>query len=150
MYQEMRKKLTIYEEAVIHIWLYKCSTQNFLIYEENFLFLFISVVSSICKFSISGELNTTLGHWKTQHPLPILSKKNLGNFLIITLAGPNIYCISSLCRVLALLPAQTLTGKVARRTYVFFADTTLTPHGEDRLTSNDFNCTFISIYCIVT
>jgi hypothetical protein len=42
----MRKYLAIYEEAVTHIWLCDRSLLNFLIYEENLLFLFISVVSS--------------------------------------------------------------------------------------------------------
>ncbi len=36
IYEEMRKYLIIYEEAVSHI-------LNFLIYEENFVFFFISV-----------------------------------------------------------------------------------------------------------
>jgi hypothetical protein len=44
IYEEMRKKyLTLYEEAVGHILLCTRSLLNFLIYEENFIFLFISV-----------------------------------------------------------------------------------------------------------
>ncbi len=35
-YEEMRKYLTIYEDAVSHIW----SLLNFLIYEENYIFFF--------------------------------------------------------------------------------------------------------------
>ncbi len=42
-YEEMRKYLVIYEEAVSHIWLCNCSLLDFLIYEENFVFFFISV-----------------------------------------------------------------------------------------------------------
>ncbi len=38
----MRKFLVIYEEAFSHIWLFNCSTLNFLIYKENFI-LFLSV-----------------------------------------------------------------------------------------------------------
>ncbi len=38
-----RKYFPIYEEAVSHIWLCNCSIRNFLIYEENFTFFFISV-----------------------------------------------------------------------------------------------------------
>ena len=34
----------VYEEAISHIWLCNCSTLNFLIYEENLFFFFISVV----------------------------------------------------------------------------------------------------------
>ncbi len=43
IYQEMRKYLPIYEEAVSHIWLCNCSILNFLMYEESFIFFFISV-----------------------------------------------------------------------------------------------------------
>jgi hypothetical protein len=43
IYKEMRKKLTIYVEAVSHIWLSKRSYLNFLIYEENLIFFFIGV-----------------------------------------------------------------------------------------------------------
>jgi hypothetical protein len=39
----MRKYLNIYEEAVGHILLCNCSILNFLIYEENLIFSFISV-----------------------------------------------------------------------------------------------------------
>jgi hypothetical protein len=43
IYEEMRKYLTIYEEAVSHIRLCNCSILNFLIYEEN-CFSFLSAV----------------------------------------------------------------------------------------------------------
>ncbi len=46
IYEEMRKYLTIFEEAVSHIWLCNCSIMSFLIYEEKFIFFFISVPSS--------------------------------------------------------------------------------------------------------
>jgi hypothetical protein len=42
IYEEMRKNLPKYEEAVSHIWLCNCSILNFLIYEENIIFFFIS------------------------------------------------------------------------------------------------------------
>ncbi len=42
IYEEMRKYFPIYEEAVSHIWLCNCSILNFLIYEENYIFFFIS------------------------------------------------------------------------------------------------------------
>ncbi len=45
IYEEMRTYFPIYEEAVSHIWLCNCSILNFLIYEENLIFLFISVYS---------------------------------------------------------------------------------------------------------
>ncbi len=43
IYEEMSKYFPIYEEAVSHIWLCNYSILNFLIYEENLIFLFISV-----------------------------------------------------------------------------------------------------------
>ncbi len=48
IYEEIRKYFPMYEEAVSHIWLCNCSTLNFLtyctcMYEENLIFLFISV-----------------------------------------------------------------------------------------------------------
>ncbi len=46
IYEEMRKYLVIYEEAVSQIWLcnHSQSLLEFLIYEENFVFFFICVV----------------------------------------------------------------------------------------------------------
>ncbi len=41
----MRKYFPIYEEVVSYIRLCNCSILNFLIYEENFIFFFISVGS---------------------------------------------------------------------------------------------------------
>ncbi len=46
VYEEMRKCLTIYEEAISHIWQCICSILNFLIYEENLIFFFMSVPKS--------------------------------------------------------------------------------------------------------
>ncbi len=43
IYEEMWKYFPIYKEAVSHIWLCNCSTLDFLIYEENLIFFFISV-----------------------------------------------------------------------------------------------------------
>ncbi len=43
IYEEMRQYFPIYEEAVSHIWFCNCSIVNFLIYEENLIFFFISV-----------------------------------------------------------------------------------------------------------
>ncbi len=40
----MPKYFPIYEEAVSHIWFCNCSIQKFLIYEENLIFFFISVI----------------------------------------------------------------------------------------------------------
>jgi hypothetical protein len=65
--KKMRKFFPIYEKAVSHIWLCNCSTLNFLIYEENLIFFFISVdcglyrasnsLSHFQRFSISYILN---------------------------------------------------------------------------------------------
>ncbi len=49
IYEEMRKYFPIYEEAVSHIWLCNCFILNFLIYDENFILFFISVVASILR-----------------------------------------------------------------------------------------------------
>jgi hypothetical protein len=46
IYDEMLKYLTIYEEAVNHIRLCNRSLLNFLIYEENSIFFFISAYST--------------------------------------------------------------------------------------------------------
>ncbi len=64
IYEEMRKYFDyyyfpIYEEAVSHIWLCKCSILNFLIYEENLIFFFISVAiliwDSDCKHLLERQ-----------------------------------------------------------------------------------------------
>ncbi len=47
IYEEMRKYLVIYEEAVSHIWLWNCSIPNFFIYEENFIFFFITALAKL-------------------------------------------------------------------------------------------------------
>ncbi len=47
IYEEMRYYFPIYEEAVIHIWLCNCSILNFLIYEENLIFFFISATGAL-------------------------------------------------------------------------------------------------------
>jgi hypothetical protein len=49
IYEEIKKSANISsymrtEEAVSHIWLCNCSTLNFLIYEENLIIFFISVL----------------------------------------------------------------------------------------------------------
>jgi hypothetical protein len=59
IYEEMRKYLVIYEEAVSHIRLCNCSLQNFLIYEEN-LFTFLSVCQTDCANLEDGEDICTL------------------------------------------------------------------------------------------
>jgi hypothetical protein len=46
IYEETRKYFPIYEEAVGHLWLCSCSILNFLKYEENLIFFFISVSST--------------------------------------------------------------------------------------------------------
>jgi hypothetical protein len=46
IYEEMRKYFPIFEEAAVsHIWLCYCSIRNFLIYEENLIFFFISAMT---------------------------------------------------------------------------------------------------------
>jgi hypothetical protein len=52
IYEETHKYLTIYEEAVSHICLCNCSILNFLMYEENLIFFFISVYSTCSRMSL--------------------------------------------------------------------------------------------------
>jgi hypothetical protein len=78
IYEEIRKYLTIYEEAVSYIWHCNCSIPSFLIYGENFIFFFISVGSLSqllrCKdprFSCLGKTTKkalSLEGWKVQGP----------------------------------------------------------------------------------
>jgi hypothetical protein len=49
MYEEMHKYLVIFEEAISHIWLCNRSRLNFLMYEENLIFFFISAPPVIQK-----------------------------------------------------------------------------------------------------
>jgi hypothetical protein len=55
IYEEMRKYFPIYEEASSHIWLCNCSIVNFLIYEENLIFFFISVAWDVFLFNLLGR-----------------------------------------------------------------------------------------------
>jgi hypothetical protein len=59
------EEFPIYEEAVSHILLCNCSTLNFLIYEENLIFFFISVLNTLPPL--------TLFH----HPLPFATSSFL-------------------------------------------------------------------------
>jgi hypothetical protein len=52
IYEEKRKYLTIYEEAVIHKRLCTRSYMNFLIYEENLYFLFYQCMVWLYRQSI--------------------------------------------------------------------------------------------------
>jgi hypothetical protein len=74
IYVEMRKYLTIYEEAVGHIWLCARSlwiSLNFLIYEENFILFFI------CAYSFNGLSDAVVGQdplltsAQTEHHIPV-------------------------------------------------------------------------------
>ncbi len=47
IYEETHKYFTIYEDTVSHIWLCNCSILNFLLYADNFIFFFISVIAEI-------------------------------------------------------------------------------------------------------
>ncbi len=60
IYEEMRKYFPIYEEAISHVWLCNCSTLNFLIYEENLISFFISVLYCTVSFS----LDDTTGYFQ--------------------------------------------------------------------------------------
>ncbi len=68
MYEEMPKYFPIYEEAVSHIWLCNCSTLNFIIYEENLIFFFISVPCSMTKNALILFLGLCAPFRVTRHP----------------------------------------------------------------------------------
>ncbi len=51
----MRNYFPIYEEAVSQIWLCNCSILNFLIYEENVIFFFISVSEVVSYFHLARQ-----------------------------------------------------------------------------------------------
>ncbi len=55
MYGEMRKYLTIYEEAGNHIWLCTWSHMNSFIYEDNCFFFFLSVCTAQITSSKEGN-----------------------------------------------------------------------------------------------
>ncbi len=48
----MRKYFPIYEEAVSHLWLWNCSILKLLIYEENFILVFLSVGNTVSIFFV--------------------------------------------------------------------------------------------------
>ena len=52
VYEEMRKYLVIFEEAVSHIGPCNSSRLNFLIWEENLIFFFISVETKTSRASV--------------------------------------------------------------------------------------------------
>jgi hypothetical protein len=61
----MSKYFPIYEDTVSHLWLCNCSTLNFLIYKENSIFFFVSVLS-LCKVlprTIYVGLKTLFAHF---------------------------------------------------------------------------------------
>ncbi len=53
IYDEMRKYLATYEEAVSQIWLCNFSILNFIIYEESLIFFFISAPSHLIDVNIN-------------------------------------------------------------------------------------------------
>ncbi len=67
IYEEMHKNLVIDEEAVSHIWVWLCtwSRLNFLIYEENYIFFFISVGSPMLLLLLTngGPINRQRGRF---------------------------------------------------------------------------------------
>ncbi len=60
IYEKMQKYFPMYEEVVSHIWFCNCSILNFVKYEENFIFFFISEV-----VSDSGHRTHTRHVWLT-------------------------------------------------------------------------------------
>ncbi len=61
IYEEIRKYLVIYEEAVSHKWLCNRSLLDFLLYEENFVFFYINVLY-MHKETVVKTLETIRGY----------------------------------------------------------------------------------------
>ncbi len=57
----MRKYSPIYEEAVSHIWLCNCSILNFLIYEENVVFLFYQCTVKKLRRRMNEDISSSAG-----------------------------------------------------------------------------------------
>ncbi len=87
IYEERRKYFPIYEEAVSHIWLCDCSIMNFLIYEENLIFFFISVRCMgkkglrVCCACLDHQLAQHSVHDHIGHRLPKQKKLSWGRIL---------------------------------------------------------------------
>ncbi len=79
IYEETRKYFPKYEEAVSHLWLCNCSSLNFLIYEENLIFFFISV-------GIIAEIVTESGWQLTTSSVSIIPSICRGVLYCTTLA----------------------------------------------------------------
>ncbi len=75
IYEETRKYFPIYEEAVSlsHIWLCNCSILNSLLYEENLIFFFISVINDFSFVVVAALWNTEI-----RHNLPFWSASSRG------------------------------------------------------------------------
>jgi hypothetical protein len=87
IYEEMCKYFPIYEEAVSHVLLCNCSILNFLIYEENLIFFFLSVLLLLRVQETWGDLAGDLlaagevagdqeQHAVTWHPLTYFKEVN--------------------------------------------------------------------------
>ncbi len=71
IYEEMRKYFPIYQEAVSHVWLCNYSIPNFLIYEENLIFFFISAAGNEEKYiPLVGKLFPILDRKKCKNSRP--------------------------------------------------------------------------------
>jgi len=77
VYEEIRKYLTTYEEAVSHIYLCNRPLLNFIIFEENFILFSISVLLYLCtnsggirRIALASDLDCRL-------KIYFLEKKNI-------------------------------------------------------------------------
>ncbi len=126
IYEEMRKYFPIYEEAVSYIWLCNCSIPNFLIYEEDLIFFFISVLVRPLKRTVTVLNSSVLGwppeicwpysspcKWNSQGPaVPWVKSVTLAlpfRYACITLALCLRYaCVMLALRLLSLSRGQSL------------------------------------------
>jgi hypothetical protein len=73
IYEEMRKYLAIYEEAVSRILLCTCSIMNFLIYEENFIFFRISVCNDEYTESTDLIIKDLRKNYSSRDTIPLIN-----------------------------------------------------------------------------
>jgi hypothetical protein len=111
----MLKYFPIYEEAVRFIEICNCSILNFLIYEENFLFFFISVVI-FCKVDLSAFRRLTM-----TTPSLLSVPQSPSQLLLVLFACPTqVLSLRSLAFKLSIIVVEGLI-KPLGRFYMIFA-----------------------------
>ncbi len=117
--EEMRKYFPIYEEAVSHIWLCNCSTLNFPVYEENFIFFFISVSCFPVHIYIPSDLLDIIFWAPTQSHCSIstILQPALCSYENVSL----LFCISDFVKIFHSFLYSTLFTCVSHLLRLFFS-----------------------------